>query len=679
MQILLASGLICAAQLLFGMIFPGMFLHRICFSETLGNQTRSRYLFQCLGFGSIYLGWQLLTLHALGQFGIQWVPNLLICKLLLDALFSGLLFPQSRAALLKQIGWLSPTKWDIAGRLQAGFGFVFGASGCLLAPHSLDNAAIVWLARSLDSPSQALNNCYGAISYIGFLRMPCVTLDGILPIPTIAVAIKILASLLLALTCRRMVEALASLRGLRSENIGWYALILQMTVTGTMLGKYGIFETGKETALAMMFLFALAAELITAKEEDSQWYWVASLSMASAIGFGAMAVPYAWILVGVFAVFAINRIRLFRLFYCCLTTSSIALVVSFLAMTSLGWFGSSVVVLVPLLATYCLDKWIGDLVLTRFTIPKSLPLAAFALATLSVVFLMPVNFHYGYAPLDGESHILDVFLSQNNFAASGFIGLALCLLLYRGHENAGVMAWMCFPIVTLIPALLMANFCTAENLPFSPQHVWDWAKDIPNWVSGMYLGSFGVLTLDAATRYLPAFGRVQLERFGSRLTKNQDAVRAMSHWFLLGSVALLTVISTRQIRQSYRTHGGPTYTQVGGHRNNEIAKLVEWLYLFKAEGGLGETGSSEVLLSDSLSPYVHEIGMYGIITGNVETYVDGAHSPEKETWLISSTDDMSAWTDQLQSSERSLPQLKHQIAETGTCIYRVAKTDSLQR
>jgi hypothetical protein len=647
---LILSIVVCTLQVVTGFLLPGMFFHW-CLSNRNGAShlnpgdtkeqvcfTRAQYMFQCLGFGSIYLTLQLLFQCAFLHMGTP-VWAVVAVTLVIHLACSGLWWPNYRKFFVERWVWLSPAAWQTSSRVQLAIAILFGSAAVLLMPHGLDNSALAWVTVSLND-LQPFQHTQGATSYIGLVFIPSLLLKGIAPVPTIAAGLKILLSILLAAASRRLVEAIATMTHMPNKNRGWFAVILQLFALTTFFGIYGVYETGKETAFAILFLFVLAAELMAVRSFDDQLNWSAALPMAAAIGFGAMAIPYAFILTATFLCFSLGSMNLFRFSFCCVALSSPALIVSFHAMAEWSWIKSITIIVVPL---FCFG--LGDLFLRRMPpmrvvrLPGWIPYLLFGASLAAVAILLPIRFHLGLFPLDGKVGLIQLIANKNQFIMPGIAGILLFMFLPGIRRSAGSMAVLVFPFLALIPALVMAHWYSELRIPIHPQNVWDWAKDIPNWVSGIYFGVFGVFVLntlfnlsgfsnEAGTiSWLPSIAKWNFLKHPQRL-----AVCLV--------VIYLVTMNTNMILETTKAKGLPTYTSVGGHYDQQLAEFVEWAYLLQANNQHDKFVRKPILVAEdsTLIRHAGSLRLYGIRTiTESETATRGIPTRNKY-WCVATAD-----------------------------------------
>jgi len=632
-------------QVVIGLALPGSYLEfrigrLVCPDDDNNKLTRPGLLIQIFSIGSVYLACQLFVIYWLMRFGVESVVLIVGVKLLMDLMAAGIWDRSYWPVLSERLVAAWPAKWSMASQFQFVVALLFGAAATLLMPHGLDNSAVGWLAKFLGNSQLPLDVSQGAISYISLLTIPALVLKGIAPVPTLAAGLKIALSLLLAIIARRMVEAVVAITKTgEAVHVGWCSLALQLIVLSTAMGKYGVYDTGKETVFAMVFFFALAGELILCEAKSRLWYFRVGIVASAAIGFGAMAVPYCVILLATYVVYSWGSINPFRLAASCLLCTFPTLVVSIHAMLDLSWAVSSIVLLVPLIAFGSLMIWgqrfSRDDAFVSSRRGISFAMILFAASILAAAFMMPLKFHIGYFPLDGEATFLNLLMFFNKFDMVGFLGIA-CFLLSRKFQkgNAGIISLLCFPFFCAVPALVMANFYDALNVPLHPQNVWDWLKDIPRWISGMYLGVFCVI--------------------GWLTFQNRRSFRfANVHWLQPSIVAavfaLLLFIDARLIAKRVEHHGLPTYTAVGGHQDPELARFTEWAYFAKSEYRFLNYDNLPLIISDEsvAQKWVRDLRMYGIRTVSVSEFHQTQVDEFDKYWCLCSEQELREILDDL--------------------------------
>ncbi len=674
MHALLLSSLCCAYQAVAGWLLPGMFIHWYVLHRIGGrksghvpvtpviHESRSQYLFQCLGIGSIFLSCQFLV-----QYLLFWLDSstaaVAIVTVVAHGFFSGLWWGDYRRAFVERSAWWSPGNWDVAGRIQCVAALLFGFLAVLYFPHGLDNTAIGWVTHSVNK-LQPLQDSQGAPSYIGLLFLPGFLMDGMAPVPTIAAGFKILLSLLLAAASRRLVEVVMACTSISERHRGWYALMLQLMVWATFFGKYGVFETGKETPFAILLLFVFAAELIAAEGAPAEgasrrWYWLAALPLASAVGFGAMAVPYGFILTATFLLFSVGRIRPFRFGFCCLALSWLPLVFSFHAMADWSWSRSLALLTLPLLLFGFADRVFGRIVAERVPIlPNWIPWLVLTISLAVIAFLLPIKFHRGYFPLDGTTGLIQLVFHQNKFVLPGLFGMMVVMASPRMRGNAGMLTLMAFPSLALVPALVIARWYTELEIPIHPQNVWDWAKDIPNWVSGIYFGLFAVL----------AFGFLGQRSKGMRYPLRYPVPAT------IGLLLLVVMgVTAKQYVKLVKARGFPTYTAIGGHHDRLLAEFLEWAYLYKTGFPIDRLAGNPVLLANEskLNHHAHSLWLFGVDTISENETSRRGPLHRNTYWCVSPENQLVRFLDGLDIATRFRAQRENQV--DAEFVYRIEK------
>ena len=638
----LLSCCACLIQFLFGMLLPGLFLQFVGM-KLWGNKKElspAQLLVQTICIGSVYLALQMLLVFWMCQLGAQSAVVLIVTKCLLDLLCSGFWNEKYRNHFRSLVTDYSPLKWHRASQIQLAIALLFSACGVFFVPHGLDNSAVGWLTRFLEYPQLKLISSQGSISYLGFLFAPTLVLKGLVPVPTVACCLKIPLAVLVALVARRVVESLQEIASLNPRTIPWLGLAVQLMVLTTPIGKYGIFESGKQTVFAMLFFFALAAELIEHRTADKSRYFRIGLVLAAAIGFSPMAVPYCLILMSTYVVFSLGGCNPMRLLFACLACAFPALLVSMHAMLDWSWTKCTLVLAMPLivaaLTTRSTESWSGEKGLTETKMGYRFSILCLLLAIVTTAWLMPLNFYRGMFPLDGEANIINLIMDKNKFDWLGVIGVICFFGLSQFRKNnPGMMSLVCFPFFAAVPALLMASFYEPLGVPLHPQNIWDWVKDIPRWISGFYLCTFCVFAWQTARHW-----NWNTSRFN---WADADQSLQSSRWPMIATIAMIILlcVDARMIFKRAASKGWPSYSSVGGHQDKDLAEFVEWAYLEKWQYRFFNYDSHPLIISDdsAATNWLPALSMYGVRTESVSNYSHEEVNTQKKYWCLCSPDE----------------------------------------
>ena len=654
MVAILLCGLACTIQIVMGLLLPGLFLtvmlRRFLLDDRAFRESEpsaSRQWLEWISMGAIYLALQTLLLESLYRAGLSTIGWIVVVKVLMDLVCAALLLTNGRNELWQLIEFCRPWKWEPSTSLQVTVATLFGLASILFVPYGLDNSAVGWVTRKLDYFPSVLRGSQGAISYLGILFVPSIILKGLAPVPTLAACLKLPLSWLLALLTRRLAEVASEFIPITKSSIGWYGLIVQLVVLCTSIGKYGIFDTGKETVFAMLFLFVLATELIAARPQNEEWYWRVGIFLAASIGFGAMAVPYGFMLLSSYLIFSAGRINPFRFTYCSLFCAFPALLVSVHAMLHWTWMGSAVAIIAPMFIAAVLIPAGDRMAMKEAYVSRrgyQAILVVLIASLLAVSQLMPIEFHRGKFPLDGEAGLIQLIMHQNKFDFVGLIGMA-CFFLVSGvkQRNCGVLALLCFPFFVAIPALLMAKFSNEISFPVHPQNIWDWLKDIPRWISGIYLATFSIAFWHVVAQWLD-------RRQNHRKPLGAVTVNQVAFIFVL----LLVFLNVRQINKRVSEVGWPIYTSIGGHTNDDLAQFVEWAYLAKSETRFLNYDSRPLIVDDAseVNDWLPALSMYGIRIVSVSEFFDRSIDKEETYWCVCSEEKLPSIMQRLKFEER---------------------------
>lgn len=482
-------------------------------------------------------------------------------------------------------------------------------------PYASDNAALYWMADAIMQPGTSFAWAQGSPGYIAWLYWPAVLLAPTIPAATVAAGSKAVLNLLAFFCCKRLCSILPG------NSRTWAPFILYIMVLATMMGDYGLFISAKETPFAVLFLFAGMARWISSLVQDrpEQAGLEAGALFSLAFGFGAISIPYLAVFLCLLLMLQpmarASRHLLAVALWCGVPLSfSLATmlhqpqwlaVIGTVAGTGLLW-----ILRRPVDGTLHLwHQWVQGK-------QAFLSLAVLVASVAACWLLLPVEFTpCPRSPVDGKADFAHVFFT-NHWATRPYVGAAalagmLVLLVHwrRQTWQPALAAMLIFPFAALLPSLIVAHLPHAP-LPFHPQHLWDLAKDIPNWCWGP-LASFSALA-----------GLILATEQGSKLLIKSARWQPLVAGTV--SVILLAAHGWNQFGRGrgimmFRMDQGAHFNAVGGHRDLEMSLFSE---------AITRQISSTIHESNRKSPAVFPLFSYSEIPGNTP-YLElkGSYSP----------------------------------------------------
>ncbi len=457
---------------------------------TLESVDRSNRLFAILFLG---LSWSTLWLYLLiftplDYHSVHIVAAIKLGIEIVAAIFALYIFCKHRPKKTTNPVNDSGLIWNILGYCLA---IAFACGSIYLHPTAMDNAALYWLAFQIVSSNFDPPTAQGSPFYISWLISPSALLSKHFIIGNIAVVMKMAGALTLWVTVKYFCGLVFTL------SRGPLAILITILILDSFIGDYGIFKSGKESPIGMLFLIPVLGLLINNDHDKSTtWKLPVLLGLFSnlAIGFAAVTIPYLAIIY-VLLLFT-GKLGL-RCLFSLAVTGALTIPFSFATMLHIN-----MALLVTVYWTCCI---VGVFLLIRTGGFKKLQSntsdartdMAFWLTTSSslvslilLFMLLPVAYEpRPFFPLDGESDMKTLLLSLPHFPrfakVCNVIAFFLMWLIAIRGRRLGLALFLSFPWIALATVVVIAKL-QITNLPFSPQHLWDLAKDIPNWWLPVY-------------------------------------------------------------------------------------------------------------------------------------------------------------------------------------------------
>ncbi|WP_038166160.1 hypothetical protein [Verrucomicrobium sp. BvORR106] len=568
------SALILASSLtvfwfLAGLMLPGYALRIRCekwipFSSAAGDTA-----VHAMALGLLWSTLQFFVVHALaldlkGQPATAW-----LVKQGTDAALIALCSLSSPGFWKNYIGLLTGLvrqlcqPLNLAGMVLA---LSFAAFAIFQFPYASDNAALYWMAGAVMKPGVSFLAAQGSPGYIAWLYWPSVLLAPTIPAATVAAGSKLVLNLLAFFCSKRLCAFLPG------ASRAWAPVVLYILFLTTMMGDYGLFISAKETPFAVLFLFAGMARWVwaAARGESGQAGVEAGALFSLAFGFGAITIPYLAVflcLVLVLQPLPRPGRHLLAVAWWCGLPLSFSLATMLHQPQWLAGVGTVVGVAALWLLSKPIDSILGSWHQRVQGKQAGMGMAVLVASMAACWLLLPVEFTpCSRSPLDGKSDFTHVFF-LNHWATRPYVGVALAGMLVmlvhwrRQPWQPGLAAILVFPFAALLPSLVVAHLPHVP-LPFHPQHLWDLAKDIPNWCWGP-LATFSALggllvVVDRGSRIL-----VKSERWQPLLAGSLSFVfLAALGWHQFGRGRGIMM---------FRLDQGAHFSDLGGHRHLEMS------------------------------------------------------------------------------------------------------------
>jgi len=577
MLALIQTAVLAHFHLLLCLILPGLAMRHMLKSRFPVRLGAGTLVIEAFALGALWSTAQFFTLYNLASH--MPVPATLAVKYLSD--FAVIFIGATRGP-----GGIRALGMDLAGITRVllrpvnlvgiVIATLFGLMAMIQFPYGLDNAALYWMAVATSDFHVTWQEAQGSPAYISWLFWPNVLTWPNLSAATFGVSIKVVLNIL----CFFVLKRLCFVWPVTSR--AWIALLMYFLVAASFLGVYGLLKTSKETVFGVLLMFAAIASLIQkrTKEDDASAAFESACLLSLAFGFGAITVPY----LGMF-------------FILCLIVNSAGRDIGGLAIKT-GWLVA--VPLVPSMAVmihrpmwqcalgmaallavvHVGRKYIQQLAEASSTFVerhrRAVELTMVIVPVAIVAALLPVKYELrSLAPLDGMTSFAGIFLAYNDFLPPYVSVLAIfgfLVALFRrnaGQVAPGIAAMIALPFVVLAPVLALAHRPDIP-IPFHPQHLWDLAKDVPNWCWGVTVVTFCMIFLATCTEVL-----VKLATKASPpLARYRKAAFAAIMLALFGAVSAEIVQPINLLR--YSQWNEPAYlTSAGGHREAPLALVAE--------------------------------------------------------------------------------------------------------
>lgn len=360
-------------------------------------------------------------------------------------------------------------------------------------PFAEDNAALFWLSTRVMGTDIDLVHSQASPFYLAWLFQPTVLFRESQVIGNTAAVFKIVGAAFLLLSCFSFAHRHFSKWG------GLLALLIFVMVLNSFIGDYGFFKSGKETPMGMVLLLAFFSLLIGigGKESRDSWSgWLLLGVLANlAVGFAAVSIPYLAVVYGFLLLLGRPGVKALAAL---LVTGFAVLPISFALMLDKSLVACFLIHAVVCSVFYflsrsrVLEKSVGRLFSSVARNSQLFVLFLGVSSVLSLWLLLPVRYEsLPYYPIDGETSlaklVVDLPWMGGRLPLISLLGILLMGVESVIRRNPGLAIFVVFPWISLFVVVAIASF-QISSLPFPPQHLWDLAKDIPNWWLPTYFG-----------------------------------------------------------------------------------------------------------------------------------------------------------------------------------------------
>lgn len=358
---------------------------------------------------------------------------------------------------------------------------VLGWCILMVYPLSSDNHALYWTATALSTNQIHFHSAQGSPFYISLIWFPAVLLENHLSIGNVAASLKVFTGVAAFWCLARMCRDHFPARGL------WLPGLIFADMLTSFFFSYGVWWSGKETPMGMMALALFGYLVILPQERRQDWELGASAAIAT--GLAAVTIPYLAIWIGLGCLLRLFSGR--ELIYL-VALGAASITPSFSSMLMLP-YGYSLVgyVIFALVIFFAYQGYlrIPEPCHVLFSSRAGL-ITIMAIPTLVCAILLPYHYdHFPMYPLNGKTTFPHLIITTGFMlvgTAFGILGWLHATFDAVHKQRPGLTIHIAFPWWALAIVLVICRI-PPEELPIPAQHLWDLAKDIPNyWLAWHY-------------------------------------------------------------------------------------------------------------------------------------------------------------------------------------------------
>lgn len=371
---------------------------------------------------------------------------------------------------------------------------LFGLLAILCYPFVYDSAQLGSLIQYIDSDIEFSGDRKGMFSYSGLI-MPLIYLAPDSFIAPVVSSLKLILCILFG-SC-----ILASAKVLKTEKGDFLLPCLLIIFASSSLGLYGVAELGKDTifGIAFLWLFMLSfhENLRNKLSEKSQ-----AIFFVAAFSFGIVTLPYLALYIFLLSILTNQIVRILRVINYVLIFGGPGLAVSVNLTTGIPfiYLFSAILLVVALLRIIDKESWLENAGKWNiFTHSKLFQILILGVCICIIVALSPltgnldpefnsqwpslrpplgiVEFFPGLVLGPNVENVMSVFIF--------FIGTCCIVLGIIFSKNREVSAILLLPILG-ITFCIVHVYIDASVIRY--RLLWDLYKDIPQWLSGLYMG-----------------------------------------------------------------------------------------------------------------------------------------------------------------------------------------------
>lgn len=436
--------------------------------------------------------------------------------------------------------------------------FLYGLWSLYRNPWTMDNC-LPWLIGHLNGDPSPITKSLGSPAFIAIGYFSSSLSFPLIPIITLMAPMKVLLNLLCALVCIRFVNTLNN-----DRNFSIFSTLIFIVCVLSFFGTFGLMETGKESAFGIAFLMLFFSFTFENNYDKGQNAYMSALNLSAAFAIGSLSVPFG--ICGVVLLSILNKINFNWLLKLVIFTS-FPLIISVPSLSRISLNK----------ATFIIASVIGVLIYlskkyNSFDILLNLKKYRFFFLTILISLIiicnsiMPIHYLLGYLPLDGSmsfGHYLRDFDPYRPRFITYLGYLCIFFSLISNKLSVGIKTFTIFPFFIASIGLLLAKL-DPTHLPFAPGLIWDWVKDVPNWLMPYTIGYF------ISYGFISFINSLMNSKWNSFINIRLISSIIVITFFL----SSIYSFGLDRIIDFYRVHRPAIYFSHGGHENRSFSFLT---------------------------------------------------------------------------------------------------------
>jgi hypothetical protein len=436
--------------------------------------------------------------------------------------------------------------------------FLYGLWSLYRNPWTMDNC-LPWLIGHLNGDPSPITKSLGSPAFIAIGYFSSSLSYPLIPIITLMAPMKVLLNLLCALVCIRFVNSLTN-----DRNFSIFSTLIFIVCVLSFFGTFGLMETGKESAFGIAFLMLFFSFTFENNYDKDQNSYMSALNLSAAFAIGALSVPFG--ICGVVLLSILNKINFNWLLKLVIFTS-FPLIISVPSLSRINLFKANIIIASVIgILIYLSKKYKSVDILLNLKKSRFFFLTILISLIIICNSIMPIHYLLGYLPLDGSmsfGHYLRDFDPYRPRFITYLGYLCIFYSLISNKLSVGTKTFTIFPFFIASIGLLLAKL-DPNHLPFAPGLVWDWVKDVPNWLMPYTLG------------YIITSGFISFMNFLMKSKWHSLINIRLVSSFIVVTFFLISIYSfgLDRIIDFYRVHRPAIFYSHGGHENKSFSFLT---------------------------------------------------------------------------------------------------------